>query len=235
MSCGCCNGTETPATPDHGEIPDPNPEAKKAAEQAGKDLEQKFATSYVDRELQCWIDSAKNDDTKQYRTHVASNVKELNELLNKQGHSGYSWKTVIKLLMRVADSKPICPLTGEEDEWGPTVTIGGKSWQANKRCPAITREPGKNETATNIDAYIVSDNGGYSWYSGSWAAKQFNYPVYITFPYTVPTSPKRIYIKYNRDVPIGEMAPDAAIDITGNEEEIKKTREEFAKKFVEER
>lgn len=150
--------------------------------------------------------------------HMNANILEIIEVFSKQGHSGFSAGYALSVLERLLRYKPISPPTGEDDEWRE-VCHG--LWQ-NKRCSSVFKdEDGK---AHDIDAIIVSDNGGITWFSSSRFRKE------LTFPYTVPTHPEKVYIEYTEDVPPGFTSDEFEI-ITDKPERIKALYERKRKEF----
>lgn len=150
--------------------------------------------------------------------HMNSNILEMVRLLSEQGHSGFSAGYALSVLERLSRYKPISPLTGEDDEWRE-VCHG--SWQ-NKRCSSVFKD--SDGKARDIDAIIVSDNGGITWFFSGRFRKE------VTFPYYPPTHPEKVYIEYTEDVPPGFTGDEYDI-ITDNPERIKalyaRKRKEF--------
>lgn len=118
-------------------------------------------------------------------------ILEIIEKFSEQDHSGTSASYALSILDRLLRYKPIGPLTGEEDEWNE---IGNGGYQ-NKRCSSVFKN--KDGFAHDIDAVIVSDNGGITWFHSGRFRKN------ISFPYTPPIHPEKVYIEYTEDVPPG--------------------------------
>lgn len=112
------------------------------------------------------------------------------EIIQKVSDQEYTDQVVdymINLLTRLLKWKPISVLTGEEDEWGPFL-YGSRQ---NKRYYSVfQREDG---TVVDLDGVIVSDDGGFSWFTSSKFDKK------ISFPYIPPISPEKIYIEKFED------------------------------------
>ena len=83
---------------------------------------------------------------------VKSNVIELLEVFEKQGHSGFSAPYVLNVFHKLAMFKPIGQLTGEDSEW---AEVGNGIYQ-NKRCTAVFKE-GKDGCAYWLDGNIFRD------------------------------------------------------------------------------
>lgn len=98
-----------------------------------------------------------------------------------QGHSNSSALYVIHTLERLLRFLPLQPLTGEDDEW--TEIADGKF--QNKRCSRVFKD---ENGAYDIEGRVFSDDGGRSWHQN----RDSRIPV--TFPYTPPTKPERIYV-----------------------------------------
>lgn len=60
--------------------------------------------------------------------------------LLKDGHSGMSWAFTKSVLMRLMESKPLTPLTGDESEWILVDDYDGKKLYQNNRCSAVFKE-----------------------------------------------------------------------------------------------
>lgn len=146
------------------------------------------------------------------------NILEIVKIFGEQGHSGFSASYALSVLERLLRFKPISPLTGEDDEW---YEAGSGSLQ-NKRCSSVFKRP--DGTCHDIDAIIVSDNGGITWFSSGRFRKE------VTFPYEVPLHPEKVYIEYTEDVPLGFTGDEFEV-ITDNPERIKALYERKRKEF----
>ncbi len=103
------------------------------------------------------------DKDSDYDGALGNATLDLIKVFAKQGHSGMSASMVRNLFHKLANYKPLTPLTLKDDEWGECST--NNSYQ-NLRNSAVFKE-GKEGKPYYINAYtmIKSDNGG-SW-SGS--------------------------------------------------------------------
>lgn len=144
---------------------------------------------------------------------INQNILDLVKLFSSQGHSGLSGRYVINALSRLLEYKPLNPLTGEADEWGDPY--GPDETQQNKRRPSVFRS--KTDPPHDIDAIVVSDNGGESWFYSHLFKKEIN------FPYLPPVTPEKIYIEYVKEKGICEV-------ITDDVERIARLREKTLKK-----
>ncbi len=149
---------------------------------------------------------------------INRDILDIVKKFSEQGHSGFSDSYALTMLERLLRFKPISPLTGEEDEWNDL----GHGLMQNKRCSSVFKN--SDGTVYDIDAVIVSDNGGITWFSSGSFRKQ------VTFPYSVPTHPEKVYIEYTEDVPPG-FTGDKYKVITDDQNRIKALYERKRKEF----
>ncbi len=97
------------------------------------------------------------DTDADYDGAVAANVVALMETYTAYGHSGGSAEATLGIFNKLANHKPLTPLTGEDDEWDDTASEG---LQCNNRCPTVFRD------------------GERAWDTA-------NHEKRVTFPYTV--------------------------------------------------
>lgn len=102
-------------------------------------------------------------------------VLELIEVFCEQGHSGGSAPMVRSMFNKLADWKPLTPLTGADTEWNE---VGTGVYQ-NNRCSSVFKNPELG--AYDIDAFVLTDEDGCRY--TSFASRE---PV--TFPYTPKTT-----------------------------------------------
>lgn len=181
---------------------------------------------YARSELKRLEDACENDDARELQKMVSDGIIDLIKVFGEQGHSGFSAGYAINCFKRVANWMPLSPLTGEDDEWVNVSfsTRDGTTTDQNKRYSGLFRENHDNSTAHDINDMVFSDNGGITWFSSGHFSKLYRKP--IQFPYMPPSEPRRIYIQYTEDVPIGETG-DKFIDITNDKEAIEKLREKY--------
>jgi hypothetical protein len=110
---------------------------------------------------------------------ICKNVLELLEVFSAQGHSGSSAPYCISMFEKLARFEPLCPLTGEDGEWGE---VSPGHFQ-NRRCSHVFKENGE---AYDIEGRIFREPDGCCFTNR-------DSRVLVTFPYT----PKREYV----DVP----------------------------------
>lgn len=83
---------------------------------------------------------------------IQENILELLEVFGNQGHSGTSASYCIDMFTKLANYEPICPLTGEDDEWSYLdYNFNGPVYQ-NKRCSHVFKD--KDGIAYNINGYV---------------------------------------------------------------------------------
>lgn len=146
------------------------------------------------------------------------NILEIVKIFGEQVHSGFSASYALSVLERLLRFKPISPLTGEDDEWAEARS----GLVQNKRCSSVFKK--SDGTCHDIDAIIVSDDGGITWFFSGRFRKE------VTFPYAVPLHPEKVYIEYTEDVPPG-FTGDKFEVITDNPERIKALYERKRKEF----
>ena len=139
-----------------------------------------------------WTDE--NGDIKdEMQAMICAGVLDLLNVFEKQGHSGSSAPYMINLFTKLANFKPIAPITGEDWEWsnvGLDGDIGGVLYQ-NKRCSSVFKN---NTGAWDIDGKVFWEwNTGYESgepYKSYYTNRDCHTPV--TFPY-VPGKRKEEY------------------------------------------
>lgn len=107
----------------------------------------------------------------------------------QEGHSGYSANYAADIISKLLKYEPLCPLTGNDNEWVDVAEQnGGPLWQ-NKRCSHVFKD---NVCAYDIDGIVfydiaIDDEGKpfKSYYTGR------DSRVTINFPYT----PERKYVE----------------------------------------
>ena len=100
-------------------------------------------------------------------------VLEVLDVINKQGHSGFSHGYMLGLLIPLLRGLPITPLTGHDWEW--IKGLGGGDYYQNKRCFQVFKD-GVDAVAYNINGYAFSDNGGKSYYTSKDSHKNVTFP-----------------------------------------------------------
>lgn len=119
---------------------------------------------------------------------IQENVIQLMKVFNTQGHSGSSAPFAVSYFERLANHKPLGPLTGEDWEW---MEVGEGVYQ-NNRCSTVfkkVRDDG-TEYAYNIDGKVF-----WEYYTDEDGVQQKSYytgidsRVPVEFPYTVPDKP----------------------------------------------
>ena len=111
--------------------------------------------SHAKKELELAGMFSKGSD---YDGMLGDAVLELIALFSKQGHSGCSAGMTVQLFQKLADFKPLAPLTLKDDEWNETI---GGSFQ-NRRNSAVFKN-GKDSEAYYINAYTTKTQTGSCW------------------------------------------------------------------------
>jgi hypothetical protein len=100
------------------------------------------------------------------------------KLFSAQGHSGASAEYAADILNRLLKFEPLCPLTGEDDEWNDiSQEHGGRPLWQNKRCSRVFKDDTK---AWDIEGTVFVDAEGTGYVS-------YDSRVDINFPYTPET------------------------------------------------
>ena len=95
-----------------------------------------------------------------YGGMTGKSVLELIEVFAKQGHSGMNAGIVRQLFHKLADYKPLSPLTLEDDEWNQG--LDGSSLYQNKRNFSVFKD-GKDGRAYYGKAYTKKTQKGTCW------------------------------------------------------------------------
>jgi hypothetical protein len=126
-----------------------------------------------------WLDS---ED--QMSVMMAQNILELLKVMAKQGHSGFSAGYLLSMFGKLANYKPLTPLTGEDWEW---QDVGDGQLQ-NTRCGTVFKN-------SDGETYDIDGKAFWDWcmdsegvqYKSYYTCKDSTVPV--VFPYTVPDKP----------------------------------------------
>jgi hypothetical protein len=131
-----------------------------------------------------WLDNI-GKFTDSMQEAICKHVLKLLSTFDKEGHSGTSAPYAIELFTKLAMFKPICPLTGADDEW---QEVGNGVYQ-NTRCSTVFKE---NNLAYDIDGIVFwewfrdPDTGEvFKTYFTSYESR-----VKVEFPYTKPKQPE---------------------------------------------
>lgn len=124
------------------------------------------------------------DKDSPYDGMIGEAVLALIKVFSNQNHSGMSASIVNSVFSRVADYKPLGPLTGEPSEWNE---IRKGEYQNNRYSEVFKNEKQFNGKAYTINAKVFSDDNGESFYSSSDSV------AVIYFPY-IPKDPERVIL-----------------------------------------
>lgn len=122
------------------------------------------------------------DKDSDYGGMMGPTVMRMIEAFSEEGHSGFSARIAVQAFSRLADFKPLTPLTGVDEEW---TEVGDGIFQ-NKRCPHVFKEESQ---AYDIEGRVFREPSGVCYTSQ-------DSRVPVEFPYT----PSREYV----DVPAPE-------------------------------
>lgn len=171
--------------------------------------DREFAITIANMRADANIDLDEGDVEMQEYMH--QNVREILEVIAKQGHSGGSIGFLLHMVQKLGMFEPLSPLMGTDDEWVdanyPQTAGGLKLWQ-NVRCGHVFRE-GNSQAYDSTGRIVVGEDGQTATY--------FQSRVPITFPY-VPT---RVYAPDDED---RYRFEDAGI-VTGDYETADEVRE----------
>jgi hypothetical protein len=119
--------------------------------------------------------------------HMHQNVREILEVVSKQGHSGFSINFLFQMVQKVGMFEPLSPILGTDDEWTDVANIsGGQPLLQNKRCGHLFRD-GDEQAYDSTGRIVVCEDGQ--------TVTNFQSRMPITFPY-VPT---RVYAPHDDD------------------------------------
>lgn len=135
----------------------------------GLEMEKSGLVSFAEDEFKI-LGWDKSDDEMQ--KEVCKDLIELLTVLSKQGHSGFSINYVLSLFTKLANFKPLSPLTGEDSEWNDVGTYHDQSGNEiklfqNRRCSSVFKDS-KDSRAYDINLDTSGDSD----------------KKYISFPYT---------------------------------------------------
>lgn len=124
-----------------------------------------------------------DDDALRLQQIINHDILQVVEIFDGQDHSNTSAAYALRALERLLRFKPLTPITDDPAEWNEII----HGMKQCRRCPSVfIRQDGSVE---DIDAIVVSDDGGISWYSSNIFRKK------VTLPYLPPTAPERVYIE----------------------------------------
>jgi len=151
-----------------------------------KEIKMSNLVDHAKRELEAI--GAFSEDGDFYGGMTGTAVMELVELFAKQGHSGMSAGIVRNLFNKVADYKPLKPITCEGSEWG----TGADKFQ-NKRCPSIFKE-GKDGKPYYLNAIVFKGQNGSCFTSGGSVKLKNGDTIKSSQFIKLPFTPKTFYI-----------------------------------------
>jgi len=159
-------------------------------------------------------------------------ILSLCEKFGKSGQSGgsapYTAVAISKAIQHLLLQEPICPITGDDDEWvdvGKEVGKKSKTVYQNNRCSAVFKGGDRGEKPYYLDAVIFKDENGVT-FTNMHGAKMSNGKRLtswqrIKFPFT----PKSFYI----DVVTKDMGNGRTEDFVKNEKQVEKIYKHYIK------
>ena len=159
----------------------------------------------------------KSIGTDEIQNLMTENILEVYDVIQKQGHSGFSFGYFKNLLERLVLEdgliNPIKSIAEDPDDWASDIygpTSGGKVYQ-NKRKPSVfcTVKDGK-EIYKDQSKAIFTDNGGENWFS----SKKFDQFTTIKVPYLPDNKKWYIYTEPTVELNPGESANEDEYVIT---------------------
>jgi hypothetical protein len=170
--------------------------------------------SFAERELEILVKSNIDPENRPIIEEFIPEILALCEKFGNSGQSGgsapYTAKSLSKTIEKLCLQKPICPITGIDEEWVDVSSYGdGEPMWQNSRCSGLFKD--KHGEVKYVDAIIKRTQKKFT-YSGSfWLNKKDylngNRDLKITSSQYVkefPFIPKTFYI----DVIEEEVAPD---------------------------
>lgn len=127
-----------------------------------------------------WVDE-NNEFRDEMQKMICEHVLKLLDVFNGEGHSGTSAPYAICLFEKLANFKPVTPLTGKDSEWENVSELMGKPLYQNKRASNVFKD---GEEAYDIDGLVFWEWALYEDepFKSYWTSKDSRVPV--TFPYT---------------------------------------------------
>jgi hypothetical protein len=119
---------------------------------------------------------------------IQENVIQLMKVFSTQGHSGSSAPVAVAYFKRLANHKPLGPLTGEDWEWMKVE----EGFYQNNRCGTVFKQVSDDGTEY---AYDIDGKVFWEYYTDEDGVQQKSYytcsesRVPVEFPYTVPDEP----------------------------------------------
>ena len=129
---------------------------------------------------------------------IAENLLDLLKVFSMQGHSGFSAPHCVAMFEKLAQYKPLGPLTGDDSEW---CEVGDGMFQ-NTRCGHVFKQSDRFDgQAYDIDAVVF-----WEWYERPLEADEEGFPgthkskAYFTSgksqrPIVFPYTPTREYVE----------------------------------------
>jgi hypothetical protein len=112
------------------------------------------------------------DKDSDYDGMLGDAVIELMERFAGQGHSGFSAMRTLELFYRLAQFKPLGPITNDCNEWSNVTEFGNrKLWQSRRRPDLFSYDQGKTYYSVDehrLPAWVRSYTPGFLWSTMRW-------------------------------------------------------------------
>jgi len=153
---------------------------------------------FAERELEILVKSATDPDN---RPIIEEFIPEILALVDKFGHSGqsggsapYTASAISKAIMNLCLQKPICPITGIDEEWGDVTEMSdGDIMFQNGRCAALFKD-GRKKRAYYLDAIVFREANSNNCFTGSALLMSGEKVSSRQFIRAFPFEPKTFYI-----------------------------------------
>jgi hypothetical protein len=97
------------------------------------------------------LDAIGMDETDSMNGKMRKHILHMVEEFSKAGHSGFSSSYAIDVLSKLLKYEPLCPLTGDDDEWVNVAEDNGYPLYQNKRASRVFKN---NDVAYDIDGIV---------------------------------------------------------------------------------
>ena len=131
-----------------------------------------------------WIDG-NGTYTDEMQESICKHVLKLLEIFSEEGHSGTTAPYTINLFTKLADFKPLVPLTGEEWEWSLLEGYDCEPKWQNKRASNVFKD--SDGKTYDINGKVFWDWQGTKEKPYKSRYTNFESKVYVTFPYLPST------------------------------------------------
>lgn len=96
------------------------------------------------------LDAIGMDETDSMNGEMRKHILHMVEEFSKAGHSGFSSSYAIGVLSKLLKYEPLCPLTGDDDEWVNVAEDNGYPLYQNKRASRVFKNNGMSHDIDGI-------------------------------------------------------------------------------------